>query len=320
MAALVRDHWSVEGATAGPFPDGASLRSGHRGWVLVGDDARRLGGAMAWARQQGVEELHVLADDPATAGVLARRASQFAAPPEVWRVEGRTLRPAAAAPPPTFPAPSPSAELFRPLLAAAGLEVVVEQGQLIGELHGLEVARVVSPEGDPAGARLEVGVGRFDREAFALMNADLPDAEALAKAVGIVGGYRRAGAPHHQLNRLVPERWFRAAVVAEPGLVGADHLEPVESAAPRRDLTAPWPASAVGVDGEGRPLVVTCSTGVDLDLVPAAADDRSAHAPGARLVLALPERDRLPVTEALAAALLDPAEIVAVDDRWRPRA
>ena len=41
------------------------------------------------------------------------------------------------------------------------------------------------------------------------------------------------------------------------------------------------------------------------------ADDRLAHAPGARLVLAMPARAVLPVTEALAAALLEPAEIVA---------
>ncbi len=261
----------------------------------------------------------MLVDDRSAAGVLARRASQLAAPPQVWQVEGRTLTPAGAAPRPSFPAPAPSAELFRPLLVATGVEVVVEQGELLGEVRGLEVARVLSPEGDPAGARLEVGVGRFDREAFALMNAGLPDADALAKAAGVVRRHRRAGAPHHQLNRLVPERWLRAEVVAEPGLVGATELEPAEPAVPRRNLTEPWPASAVGVDGDGRPMVVTCSTGVDLDLVPSAADDRFAHAPGARLVLAVPERDVLAVTEALAAALAEPAEIVPVDDAWRPR-
>ena len=53
--------------------------------------------------------------------------------------------------------------------------------------------------------------------------------------------------------------------------------------------------------------------GVDLDLVPAAADARLADGRDARLVLAVPARDVHPVTVDLAAALANPAEIVAVD-------
>ncbi|MCU1485234.1 MAG: hypothetical protein JWN67_1980, partial [Actinomycetia bacterium] len=68
-----------------------------------------------------------------------------------------------------------------------------------------------------------------------------------------------------------------------------------------------------GIDAEGRPVVVVASVGVDLDLVPAAADARLADGRGARLVLAVAERDAHPVTRALAAALADPAEIVTVD-------
>ena len=63
--------------------------------------------------------------------------------------------------------------------------------------------------------------------------------------------------------------------------------------------------SALGEDADGRPVVVTCSYGVDLDLVPGAADDRAMHAPGARLVLRC-RRDVHPVTGALAPAPRNP--------------
>ena len=316
LAALVRTRWGPVVAPAGTFPAGATLADGERGWVLVGPDGgRRLGAALAWARQQGVTELHLLADDPEVAGLLARRAGWFTRPPETWVVDGRELSPATAAPVPAPTVPPPSAELFRPLLVGADLEVVVEQSLLLGEVLGLEVARVV-PWGDEGDARLEVGVGRFDREAFAMINADLRDTDALAKATATVRSIRRPDAPRHQLNQLVPERWLRAALVADPSPLGLGRLEAVEPALPRVNLKDRGAASAVGEDPSGRTVVVTFSSGVDLDLVPSAADDRAMHAPDAHLVLAVPARDAHPITEALAAALASPAEVVAVDGGW----
>jgi hypothetical protein len=73
----------------------------------------------------------------------------------------------------------------------------------------------------------------------------------------------------------------------------------------------------VGIDLDGRPLVVVCSTGVYLDLVPSAADDRLTHAPDARLLLVVPARDAVPVTTELATRLLDPAEVRSVSGDWR---
>ncbi|MBV9951173.1 MAG: hypothetical protein JO291_04440 [Acidimicrobiia bacterium] len=319
LGALVHDGWSGASGRAGTFPDGATLVDGDRGWVLVGDDgARRLGSALAWARQQRAGELHLLAEDPAVAGVLARRAGRFARPPQVWVVDGRSVQPAEPAPVPVASVPPPSAELFRPVLADAGLEVVVEQGTLLAEVNGLEVARVV-PSGGDGDARMEVGVGRFDREAFAMINADLRDTEALAKAVGIVRSIRRPDSPRHQLNQLAPERWLRADHVADPSPLGLSSLEPVEPVLPRQNLRDRAVASAIGEGADGRPVLVTFSSGVDLELVPAAADDRAMHAPDARLVLAVPARDVHPVTEALAAALTEPAEVVAVEGGWQGR-
>jgi hypothetical protein len=85
----------------------------------------------------------------------------------------------------------------------------------------------------------------------------------------------------------------------------------------RTDLRQPAPAPAGGVDLSGRPIVVVCSTGIDVDLVPAAADARLSDGRDARLVLVVPEGDDHPVTHALAAALADPAEVVTLPGDWR---
>ena len=111
---------------------------------------------------------------------------------------------------------------------------------------------------------------------------------------------------------LAAERRLRSVVVRRPELVGCGGLAPVAPPLSRGDLRVPQPASAVG-DG----VVVACSVGIDLDLVPTAADTRMAHAPDAALVLVVPEGDDHAVTLALAAALREPAEVRTVPAAWR---
>jgi hypothetical protein len=324
LRALVRDGFGadVDAGVGAVFPGGAALLippeggardgAGPDAWVLLDErPAGGLGRALAWAEARTARDLHVLADDEAD--VLARRASQFARPPSVWWVDGRSVRPAAPAEAHvTAPPPTDALDLV-PLLAEAGVEIVVEHGHVIGELRGLEIARVVV---DGEGARVEVGVGRHDREAFAVMHGDVPAPDALARVFDDVRRHRRADAPPHPLGRLAAERWLRAAVLAQPGLVGALDLVTAEGTVERTSVKDPAPAIAVGRDAGG-PVVVACSVGVDLDLVPAAADARLALAPDARLVLVVPERDAQPVTARLAAALTVPAELRAVPDDWR---
>ena len=306
------DRWGREEAAAGTFPGGATLRRATTGWVLAEDRPERaLGGALAWARQRGVEELHVLAGE--STSVLARRAQSFTNPPRVWQVEGRSLVPADPGPPAVTPLPA-EAEAFVPLLAQAGVDPVVEHGVLTGEVLGLEVARVVV---DELGAFLEVGVGRHDRFAQRLMHHDRPPLEALAAAAEAVREVRRPGAPAHQVNQLARERWLRSIVVGRPGLVGASSLAAVPSPVRRSDLRQAAPAPAAGTDVAGRPLVVVCSTGIDVDLVPAAADARLSDGRQARLVLAVPAADDHPLTRALASSLTEPAEVVTLPDEWR---
>jgi len=248
---------------------------------------------------------------PHDAGVLARRASQFAEPPAVWRVVGASLARVEPAPFEAPPPPAAGVSAFADVLAAAGADPVVEHGRLIGEVLGLEVARVVvDAAGEP---HLEMGVGRFDREAHALLGAGKADDERLRAVVELVRSHRRTGAENHPLQLLARARWLRSRLLADPALVGADHLAPLAPTVEAPDLRTPWPAPATGVDRDGAPLVVVASTGVDLDLVPAAADARLADGRGARLVLAVPARDALPVTVALAVSLADPATVVTID-------
>lgn len=290
------------------FAGGAALHHADTAWVLLDErPAWSLGRALAWALQREAATIHVIAD--VDADVLARRAALFALDVRVWSVQGRELHAAQPA-----PAPAESSVTDRELevaaqLVDAGAEVVVEGGAVRGEIEGLEVARVVRTGDD---VRLEVGVGRHDREAFAVLHGDLPTTDALATVVAAVRQHRRPGRPAHPLNRLAGERWLRRRLVAEPGLVGAAHLEPVEGTLVRDSVKDVAAAMAVGATEAGEPLVVACSTGIDLDLVPAAADARAARRPDARLLLAVPERDAHPVTRRLAEHLRQPAAVVAL--------
>jgi hypothetical protein len=95
-------------------------------------------------------------------------------------------------------------------------------------------------------------------------------------------------------------------------------LRAAPPAEPRPNLRDPAIAIAFGSDEPtGLDAIVACSVGVDLDLVPAAADARLAIAPEARLLLVVPERDAHRVTVELATRLTRPAEVVTVDNDWR---
>jgi hypothetical protein len=295
-------------------PDGAIATVDDALVYLAGSDVadRSVGRALALARRAGAFHVHVVADDP---GVAARRAAAFARPPAVWQVDGRTVRPAAAAAHRRTPAPAPPEDLVHQL-QRAGCDVVVEHGIWAGEILGLEVARLIE---DPEhGWRLEVGVGRHDREAFSIIHGDLPEDEALQAVVGAVRRQRHAGAPHHPLNRLAAARWLRAAVMARPDQVGAVALAAAEPALPRAGVKDTSPAVAVGRDGAGRPVTVVTSVGVDVDVVPAAADDRAYHhGDDGDLVIAVPGRDAMPVTVELAGALARPARVVSIAPDWQ---
>ena len=314
LTALVRDHLGSDAPVSpGVWPGGAALVRDGVAWVLAEDEPHRaLGRALAWALQQGATNLNLLAEE--STGLLARRASYFSEPPTVWRVNGRSIVAAGAEPHADVPVLDDELAAFGALIESAGAVPLVERGVLLGEVEGLEVCRAVR---DPftGVCRLEVGVGAHDREAFQLVHGDVPTPDALRMVIDAVRPHRRPGAEPHPLNRLGAERAVRARFVREPGLVGARRLAPADPPVERQNVKDTVPCVAAGETVSGEPLVVVCSTGVDLDVVPWAADARSALAPdNARLVLALPARDAVAVTRSLASLLRHPAVVLLRQD------
>lgn len=321
LGALVRDLTGASPEVVSLGTNAAAI-DGATAYLLseVADPAS-LAGALAWTLRQGAAELVLFTDD--LGGDVARMAGWFAVPVQVRSVQGAGSVPVPPAPfPERLDVPDPSdgavADLFT-ALTDAGLEVVVEDGVVRGEVLGLEVARLVTwpvESGGDGELHLEAGVGRFDRDAVAAMHHSEPPTTTLARSVEMVRRERVPGAGTHPLSRLGRERWLRCSILDDPALLGATRLQPTETTVRRDSVRDASPAAAVGVDAAGEPVVVVCSTGADLAFVPVAADTRAWVDPSARLVLAVPERDRIPTLDRLAAALVSPAEVVAVPAPW----
>ncbi len=313
LRALVRDHLADECVgEAVAFAPGAALLHGGAAWVLLDErPTQRLGAALAWATRSGADALHVITESGS--GVLARRAAEFETPISSWHADERVLLP--AVPEPFIPEPSvPAGHLpFTDLIQAGGADPIAEHGVLAGEVRGLEVCRVVDDpvSGEP---RLEVGIGAHDRDAFAIMHGNVPPVEALAGVVGKVLEQRRLDAPPHPFNRLARERLLRWELTRDPSLIGATELAPTAPPLPRTNVKDAVPCVASGRDADG-PVAAVFSVGVDLDLIPFAADARLMAEPDGggdvRLVVVTPPRDRVKVTEQLARLLRRPCELAA---------
>lgn len=314
LRALVGDHLGEPIAEAQGFAPGAALVHAGTAWVYLDDrPANRLGAALAWTMRHGCDSLAVVAE--AGTGTLARRAAAFEMPIQVWEARGRALVAVEPARLPRSEHPPARHETFRDLIVEGGAVPVVEHGVLTGEVAGLEVCRVV--DDDAAGTtRLEVGVGAHDREAFQMLHGDIPPVESLARVVAAVAQHRKLGASQHPLNTLGAERLIRWRVEQEPELVGATVVTPVPPPLPRENLKDPVPCVATGLAEDGSTIVIVCSSGVDLDLIPYATDARLAVSgePGiGRLVVAMPSRDRIPLVGEIADRLRHPPEFVSVD-------
>lgn len=319
LSALVRDHLDVGGE---PFELGSTtaLSAGDVMAVLVPTaDPAALAGALLGARRRDADTVVLYVDEGADD--VARWAGYFALPGgiQVRAVAGAGSVAADPSPvPPAEPSPDDADDVAADL-RDAGVELVVEHGVLRGEVWGLEVARAVRWPTDRGGdgrLHLEAGVGRFDRDAVAAARPDDPPAVSLRRAVDMVREHRYPGAPVHPLQLLARERWLRAQLVQDPSLVGATELHAVATTIEAPGLKDAHPAAASGVAEDGSPMLVLASTGVDLALVPLAADTRAQLDPAAELVLAVPPADRHPGTVALATMLRRPATVVAVEPGW----
>jgi hypothetical protein len=233
----------------------------------------------------------------------------------VWHVAERSLIPAIAEPLPEAP-PLPDAHrALLDVILDGGAEPVVEFGVLSGEVDGLEVCRVVD---DPVSgvARLEVGVGAHDREAFQLLHGDRPTVDALSDVVAAVRAQRADVSRSHPLSRLAPERALRHRLLADPTLLVVDGASPdrisvAPPPVPRPNVKDPAPAVAVATFGD-RQLAVVCSAGVDLDVVPYACDARAALGVTGAVVV-VPVRDAIDIQREVGAAMRPPVQVVPVD-------
>lgn len=294
------------GAGVGLVADGVA-------WVLLDvdtrrDDGRSLGPALAWAVRQGAQRVVVLGDHDL--GVVARRAALFDMPIEVRRVDGRALVEVDSVPV-VAESTVPDDHLgFAAVIAAAGATPTSEHGVLGGEVAGLEVCRVVA-DAHSGAPRLEVGIGAHDRETFQMLHGARPTLDALRDVVDHVAAHRAPGAPRHPLNLIAASRLLRARLVERPGLLG-DHevtdLTPVSPPLARTNLKDELPCAAMA--GDGRTLVV-CSSGVDLDVVPFAADAAAMHG-ARRCLIAVPARDIVAIQQRLAALVRVPTQFVPI--------
>lgn len=318
LSALVRDCAGNDVQTPETFALGAGLLTGDGAWVLlddVVDDGGGLGAAIMWATRRNAAELNVVADEPLT--VAARRARAFSPPIHVWSVRGRALNHVDPAPARLPRAPSPEHLRFVADIEAAGAAPVIEHGVVTGEVRGLEVCRVVDVDGpDGTAVRLEVGVGVHDRDAFATIHGDIPTSQALAGVVAKVAAVRDRSAPGHPLNRLAPERFVRWRLEQEPWLVEMASVEPAQPPVPRGNLKDRVACTARGRRLDGATVVIVCSVGVDLDVVPYAADARLAAGcePGVvpDVLIVLPQRDLVAATNEVAGLLRHSVSLVAL--------
>jgi len=325
---LARSQGMVPSGEPQPLLGGAAtLVEGGGGWVLVQREPERaLGAALAWSVRRGATSTTCAIDvgsdgkpQLAAAALVAAKAAALASPPAVLAVtrSGVEVADPAPAPEPGPFSPSALAALRLDDAAAARADVVVHRnGTLTFEVLGLEVARVA------ADGALVVGVGKHDREATTELFGGEPTREALIRAAEVVRQERRPGAQPGPPNLLQRERWLRSALIADPGPLGVaavrGPLVPVADPYPPADLRRSRPAAATA---EGGRVLVVCSAGVDLDLVPTAAWLRAWAAPAAdRVVLVVPAGDDMPILHDLAPLLPVPASVVALEPPWEDAA
>ncbi len=267
-----------------------------------------LGTAIIWSNANDCSATNLIVDEGA--GELAHAAQSFAAPaPNIWQASGREIERAAPVTP-HIPPPPKCAD-FTAELIAAGLDVVADHGVWLGEINGLEVARVGMRDGE---CSIDIGVGAYDQFASAAISPNRNVAESLGVVVSMVAPHRVAGGEPHAIGRLVRSRWLRAQLIREPGLIGLDSLNPIPLLLERPGLNESQPAAALGLRGDTS-VLVACTVGLDLGIAETAAGLVALHEPD-ELVVVVPPRDQHQrITDAVDALNL-PSQVVAIEGEW----
>lgn len=304
LRALVREHLGLDSDPVGTpevFSLGAAFMTDDSVWVLIdGDASRSLGPTLAWSGKFNRPVQLLVEQD---SGLLARRAALFTSPLTVWHVNEKSLFPAVAEPHVQRVDAEESHRALMPLIASSGADATVEHGVVIGEVRGLEMCRVVN-DSVTGEAKLEVGMGVNDREAFAMVHGELPTEQALRNVIEAVQMHREPGAMVHPFNQFGAERLHRWRALQDPASIGFVELSPVDPPVKRTNVKDPVPCVALGTLNEDVSAVAVFVNGIDLDVVPFAVDAADMHGVG-HVVIAIRQRD-------ITSSLRTMAEVTAV--------
>ncbi|MDW3178092.1 MAG: hypothetical protein R8J94_11945 [Acidimicrobiia bacterium] len=274
-----------------------------------------LGTAVIWGKANECTRMNLIVDDEA--GVLALAASAFREPaPIVWIATDRSISRAS----PVLPelVPPPECVRFTADLVEAGLDVVADHGVWLGEINGLEVARVGLRDGE---CSMDIGVGAYDQFASAALNMDRDHTAELARVVSMIRPHRIKGAEPHAIGRLVRSRWLRAQVMRDPDLIGMDSVNPIPLLRERPGLLENQPAAGLALRGSQQILVVF-TVGVDLGVAETAAGLAGRHALSAgstgvdEVIVVVPTRDLHQRIIDSVDALALPSTVVAIEGEW----
>lgn len=273
-----------------------------------------LGRAFGFARRRGCESVDVLCQ--VGAPEVALRVGLLDSQVAVWSVEGTELSAAESSRRPAPPEPVPEALAFVSAIEAAGARPFVEHGVVVAEVRGLEVGRVVI---DEFGPRLVVGVSTDDRTMNEIIHSGQPVEQTLANVADLVRAHRAPGAAPHPFNRLSRERLLREQLVDNPASIGFEWVSPAQPPVARFNLADPCPAVALAGEADDVKAVVVSSVGVDLELVPFAAEARYMLASDCELVVVVPERDAVAFTREMLGRVSSGARLETVADDWFER-
>jgi len=281
-----------------------------RCWVLAEDENPQsvLGKGIFLLTRNPELELCVVFEDIEAAGIAARQAIGLKGENKImYFLEGK-LTQVSPTPFPDTPNTPTLSEEFEAMCRKAGVSIVCENGIWRGEILGLEVVRV-----DEGG--IQVGVGRFDREAGELLNSGKNRVEQLIAAANQVRIQRTAAAGAHPLATLSRERWLRHKLLSEPEIIGLSEMTPIDSVHESKNLKDFFPAAAIGTDEDHEQVLCVCSVGIDIGLIPLTAELASLHKPG-RIVIVLPPQDMLPLIIEASHLLNTPSTLIGVDGEW----
>ena len=240
---------------------------------------------------------------------MAFVAEGYSAPhPRVWAASGRSLLPASPKRP-VVPEPPACTELAM-MMRDAGLDVVADHGVWIGEINGLELARVGERDGE---CTIDIGVGAYDQFAASALHHGDPAAK-LRQVIDMVRPHRITDAEPHPMGRLVRSRWLRAQALRSPGLVDVDELAPIPLLQERPGLMETQPAAALGLRGDARVLVIY-TVGIDVGVSETAAALSRFH-DSSEVIVVLPARDRHPAIVASVELVAAPASVITLEGEW----